>query len=367
VIEDRQPFEDQNAMSNAHSENSVTLVGQGGLADIYLLRASSGIEALITNYGGTVMSLRVPDARGAVDDIVLGHERPEDYVTASPYFGCLVGRYGNRIAKAKFSLDGTQYTLAANNGENSLHGGIKGFDKVVWAARPVQSDLGPALELRYLSKDGEEGFPGNLDVTARYTLTADRGLRLDFSATTDKKTIVNLTHHSYFNLAGKGDILGHKVFLNAKRFTPVDASLISTGELRPVEGTPFDFTTPTPIGARIDGDDEQLRFGGGYDHNWIIDKPFGKLGLLARVSEPTSGRTMEVLSTEPGTQLYTGNYLDGTITGKRGWRYTKRAALCIEPQHYPDTPNQPSFPPVVLVPGETYKNTILYKFSTTVP
>jgi aldose 1-epimerase len=345
----------------------VTLVGQGGLAGIYLLRASSGIEALITNYGGTVMSLRVPDTRGAMDDIVLGHERPEDYVTASPYFGCLVGRYGNRIAKAKFSLDGTQYTLAANNGENSLHGGIKGFDKVVWTARPVLSDLGPALELRYFSKDGEEGFPGNLDVTARYTLTADRGLRLDFSATTDRKTIVNLTHHSYFNLAGKGDILGHKVFLNAKRFTPVNAALISTGELRPVTGTPFDFTTPTAIGARIDGDDEQLRFGGGYDHNWVIDKPLGELGLLARVSEPTFGRTMEVLSTEPGTQLYTGNYLDGTITGKRGWRYTKRAALCIEPQHYPDTPNQPSFPPVVLVPGKTYKNTIIYKFSTTVP
>jgi len=354
-------------MSNADSENSVTLVSRGGLADVYRLRASSGIEALITNYGGTVMSLRVPDARGAMDDVVLGYDRPEDYVTASPYFGCLVGRYGNRIAKAKFSLDGTQYTLAANNGANSLHGGIKSFDKVVWTARPVQSDLGPALELHYLSKDGEEGFPGNLDVTARYTLTAERGLRLDFSATTDKKTIVNLTHHSYFNLAGKGDVLGHKVFINAKRFTPVDAGLIPTGELRPVSGTPFDFTTPTAIGTRIDNNDEQLRLGGGYDHNWIIDKPLGELGLVARVSEPTTGRTMEVLSTEPGTQLYTGNYLDGTITGKRGWCYTKRSALCFEPQHYPDTPNQPSFPPVVLAPGETYETTIIYKFSTTAP
>ena len=209
-------------MSNADSENSVTLVSRGGLADIYRLRAASGIEALITNYGGTVMSLRVPDAHGAMDDVVLGHERPEDYVTASPYFGCLVGRYGNRIAKAKFSLDGTPYTLAANDGENSLHGGIKSFDKVVWAARPLQSDLGPALELRYLSKDGEEGFPGNLDVTADYTLTADRGLRVDFSATTDKKTIVNLTHHSYFNLAGKGDVLDHEVFINASRTASVE-------------------------------------------------------------------------------------------------------------------------------------------------
>jgi aldose 1-epimerase len=362
VIEDRQLFEDQNAMSNANNENSVTLVDHGDFADIYLLRASAGMEALITNYGGTVMSLRAPDARGTLEDVVLGYDRPEDYAKVSPYFGCLVGRYGNRIAKARFSLDGKTYELAANNGENSLHGGIKGFDKVVWAARPMQSDLVPALELRYLSKDGEEGFPGNLDVTARYTLTADRGLRLDFSATTDKKTIVNLTHHSYFNLAGKGDVLGHEVFINAKRFTPVDATLIATGELRSVAGTPFDFTKPTAIGARIDGNDEQLRFGGGYDHNWVIDKPLGELGLLARVFEPTTRRTMEVLSTEPGTQLYTGNYLDGTITGKRGWRYTKRAAFCFEPQHYPDTPNQPTFPSVALAPGETYKSTIIYKF-----
>ena len=350
-------------MSNTDNENSVAIISRGGLADIYQLRASSGIEALITNYGGIVMSLRVPDARGVMGDVVLGHERPEDYVKASPYFGCLIGRYGNRIAKARFSLDGTEYQLAANNGENSLHGGIKSFDKVVWQACPVQSDLGPALELRYLSKDGEEGFPGNLDVTARYTLTADRGLRLDFSATTDKKTIVNLTHHSYFNFAGKGDILGHKVFLNGKRFTPVDASLIPTGELRPVAGTPFDFTSPTAIGTRIDADDEQIRHGGGYDHNWIIDKPLGELGLLARVSDPASGRTMEVLSTEPGTQFYSGNFLDGTITGKRGWCYTRRAGFCIEPQHYPDTPNQPAFPPAALVPGQVYKNTIIYKFS----
>ena len=350
-------------MNHETVENSVTLVERGESTETYLLR-SAGIEALITNYGGTVMSLRVPDARGVMGDVVLGYERARDYAKASPYFGCLVGRYGNRIAKARFALDGTVYQLAANNGENSLHGGIKGFDKVVWKARPMQSDLGPALELRYLSKDGEEGFPGNLDVTARYTLTEDRSLRLDFAATTDKKTIVNLTHHSYFNLAGRGDVLGHEVLLNAKHFTPVDASLIPTGELRPVVGTPFDFTTPTLIGARIDDDDQQLRLAGGYDHNWVIDKPLGELGLVARVFEPTCGRTMEVLSTEPGTQFYSGNFLDGTVTGKEGRRYQKRSGFCIEPQHFPDSPNQPSFPSTMLAPGEIYENTIIYRFST---
>jgi aldose 1-epimerase len=300
VIEDPATFEDWNIMSNKTVENSVNLVDRQGSAEIYLLRGSGGMEATITNYGGTVMSLKVPDVRGAIDDVVLGYDKVEDYAKASPYFGCLVGRYGNRIGKAKFSLDGKEYKLAANNGENSLHGGIKGFDKVEWKARPLQSELGPALELRYLSKDGEEGFPGNLDVTARYTLTADRALRIDFSATTDKKTIVNLTHHSYFNLAGKGDISGHEVFIKAKRFTPVTSSLIPTGELRPVAGTAFDFTKPTTVGARVDADDDQLRFGGGYDHNWIIDKALGELGLMARVYEPTSGRVMEVLVDRAG-------------------------------------------------------------------
>ena len=279
-------------MSHEGKEDAVILVERDEFAKTYLLRSRAGIEAVISNYGGTVMSLRVPNARGVLGDVVLGYERARDYAKASPYFGSLVGRYGNRIAKAQFALDGTTYQLAANDGANSLHGGIKGFDKVVWNARPVQSDLGPALELRYLSRDGEEGFPGNLDVTARYTLTADRALRLDFSATTDKKTVVNLTHHSYFNLAGLGDILGHEVLLNAKHFTPVDASLIPTGELRPVSGTPFDFTSPVAIGARIEADDPQLRLAGGYDHNWIVDKAPGELGWVARAHEPTSGRTM---------------------------------------------------------------------------
>jgi aldose 1-epimerase len=350
-------------MTDDKDKAGVRLVSKGNLGEIFSLRNRAGMEARIASYGGTVMSLAVADVRGHFDDVVLGHDNVEAYVEHSPYFGCLIGRYGNRIAKARFSLDGREYKLAQNNGPNSLHGGIKGFDKVVWTARPAASDLGPALDLSYLSKDGEEGFPGNLTVNARYTVTEDNGLRLDFTATTDARTIFNPTHHSYFNLAGKGDILGHEVLLNAKRFTPVDKTLIPTGELQPVAGTPFDFLTSTAIGARIDKDDEQLRMGGGYDHNWVIDKPLGELGLLARVCEAGSGRVMEVLSTEPGAQLYTGNYLDGSITGKRGWRYTKRSALCIEPQHFPDSPNHPGFPPVTLDPGQTFKSTILYKFS----
>ncbi len=349
-------------MANQQDEGSIQLVEEGRLGKVYLLQSPSGLQARIASYGGTVMSLRVPDARGQVEDVVLGYDRVEDYEKKSPYFGCLVGRYGNRIAKARFSLDGQEYALAANNGENCLHGGLRGFDKVVWQATPTTSEIGPALDLAYLSKDGEEGFPGNLNVTARYTLTHDGSLRIDFSAQTDKRTIVNLTHHSYFNLAGKGDVLKHEVFLNAKQFTPVNDSLIPIGELRPVAGTPFDFNRPMTIGARIDEDDEQLRFGAGYDHNWVIDKPLSQLGLVARVVEPTSGRVMEVYSTAPGTQFYTGNHLDGSITGKGGRTYQKRSAFCIEPQHYPDTPNQPAFPPVVLNPGATYTHTIVYKF-----
>ncbi len=349
-------------MANPKDKATVELVETQGDAQIYRLRNSAGMHARITNYGGIVMSLHVPDRKGNFEDVVLGYDKVADYAKASPYFGCLVGRYGNRIANARFTLDGREYQLAANNGPNSLHGGIKGFDKVLWTARPVPSELGPALELRYLSKHLEEGFPGNLDVVARYTLTNDNGLRIDFSATTDQTTIVNLTHHSYFNLAGHGDVLGHILFVNAAHFTPVDANLIPTGELRPVTGTPFDFRQPTAIGARIDAYDQQIKYGAGYDHNWVVAKPAGELGLLARVLESGSGRAMEVLSTEPGTQVYTGNYLDGTIVGKGGWRYQKRCAFCIEPQHYPDTPNQPSFPSVVLKPGETYKTTIIYRF-----
>jgi aldose 1-epimerase len=335
----------------------------GQTVDLYTLRNDKGAEARIMTYGGIVLSLRVPDRKGQSGDVVLGYDKLDDYVKNNPYFGAMIGRYGNRIGGAKFTLDGTAYTLAANNGANSLHGGLKGFDKRVWSAIPRVGPDGPQLILSYVSPDGEEGFPGNLRVIATYTLMRDNGLRLEYTATTDKDTIVNLTQHSYFNLAGKGDILGHVVMIAADRYTPVDATLIPTGELAPVEGTPFDFRTPTAIGARINEDNQQLKFGGGYDHNWVINKKPGKLGLMARVTEPESGRVMEVWSTEPGLQFYSGNFLDGTITGKGGWVYQHRAAFVMEPQHYPDSPNKPQFPSVELQPGQVYRNTIIYRFS----
>jgi aldose 1-epimerase len=275
-----------------------------------------------------------------------------------------VGRYGNRIAKGKFDLNGQTYTLAQNNGENCLHGGVKSFDKVLWKARALSRKDGPALELTYFSKDGEEGFPGNLTVKAIYSLTPDNALKLEFSATTDKDTHCNLTHHSYFNLAGKGDVLGYELYINAEKMTPVSASLIPTGELRPVAGTPFDFTKPTPIGARIDQEDEQLKHGAGYDHNWVLKKERkGRLSLAATAFDPSTGRFLEAFTTEPGVQCYTGNYLDGSITGKNGQVYNRRSGFCLEPQHFPDTPNQPTFPSTVLKPGETYRHTLMYKFS----
>jgi aldose 1-epimerase len=334
----------------------------GTPVEIYTLRNDKGCEARIMTYGGIVVSLKVPDKNGNFGDVVLGYDKLDDYVKNNPFFGALVGRYGNRIAKGKFTLDGHEYTLALNNAPNNLHGGPVGFDKRVWKAATLLTADGPALQLNYLSKDGEEGFPGNLKVTATYTLTADNGLLLNYTATTDKATLCNLTQHSYFNLAGKGDVLNDLVYINADKFTPVDKTLIPTGELKPVEGTPFDFRKPTAVGARINADDEQIKFGSGYDHNWVINKPLGKLGLVARVTDPTTGRVMEVLSTEPGVQFYTGNYLDN-ITGKGGWVYQKRNGLCFEPQHYPDSPNHPQFPSAELKPGETYHNTIIYKFS----
>lgn len=340
---------------------------EGTPVELYTLRNTKGMEANITNYGGIVVSLKVPDRTGRFGDVVLGFDTlaaylSPEYAKSNPYFGALIGRYGNRIGKARFSLGGKEYMLAANNGVNHLHGGVKGYDKVVWQARSLPGEE-PALELRYLSKDGEEGYPGTLDIKAVYTLTNDNGLKVDFTATTDKETVVNLTHHSYFNLAGRGDILSHEVMINADKTTPVDSGLIPTGELRPVKGTPFDFTTPTAIGARIGQDDEQLKFGKGYDHNWVINKNEGELALMARVYEPTSGRVLEVLSTEPALQFYSGNFLDGSLTGKGGWVYQFRNGFCMEPQHYPDSPNKPKFPSTVLKPGETYRNTIIYRFS----
>jgi aldose 1-epimerase len=286
------------------------------------------------------------------------------YVKGCPYFGALIGRYGNRIGGAKFTLEGHTYTLATNNAANSLHGGLKGFDKVVWTAKPSVGIHGPQLVLAYLSRDGEEGFPGNLEVTAIYTLTDNNELKLEFAATTDKPTVVNLTHHTYFNLAGQGtgDVLGHLVQINADQTTPVDSGLITTGTFADVTGTPFDFRTPTAIGARINDPDKVLQYGPGYDHNWVINKPLGQFGLQARVVEPTSGRVLEVWSDEPGLQFYAGNFLDGTLTGKGGKVYQRRTGFCMEPQHFPDSPNKANFPSVELKPGQTYHNKIVYKF-----
>lgn len=343
----------------------------GTLADgtpiqIYTLRNAKGAEARICNYGGIVVSLKVPDNTGKLVDVVLGYDNLDGYVAKTPYFGALIGRYGNRIGGAKFTLDGATYTLAANDGANTLHGGVKGFDKVVWAAKPMVTSAGQALQLTYLSRDGEEGYPGNLSVTALYTLTRDNALEVQFKATTDKATVANLTHHSYFNLSGGGTILDHLCYINADKTTPVDKGLIPTGEILPVDGTPFDFRTPTAIGARIDNPDTVLQYGPGYDHNWVINqKKPGQLTLQARVSSPRTGIVMEVLSDEPALQFYAGNFLDGTIIGKGGVAYQKRTGFCMEPQHYPDSPNKPGFPSTVLRPGQVFKNTIIYKFSTT--
>jgi aldose 1-epimerase len=337
---------------------------------LYTLRNKNGMEARILNYGGIIQSLIVPDKNGKLGDVVLGYDTLDGYLTNSPYFGAMIGRYGNRIAGGRFTLDGVSYQLATNNVPNSLHGGVRGFDKVIWQVTPGHSDIGQTLELAYVSHDGEEGYPGTLTVKAVYTLTDDNSLSLEFTATDDKDTIVNLTGHTYFNLAGHGDILGHVVYIKAGKFTPVDSTLIPTGELAPVAGTPFDFLTPTAIGARIGEDNEQLKFGGGYDHNWVLDNyhnwvgnnPMDKLSLDARVTEPTTGRVLEIWSTEPGLQFYSGNFLDGTITGKGGQVYPHRGAFAMEPQHFPDSPNHPNFPTTELKPGEIYHNTIIYKF-----
>ncbi len=357
-------------MSNS-SKGTITKADFGKMPDgtpieIYTLRNAKGMEATIMTYGGIVTSLKVPDKNGKFDDVVLGYDNLDGYLTNSPFFGALIGRYGNRIAKGKFTLDGVEYTLATNNAPNHLHGGVKGFDKVVWTVAEAEvGEDGPELELTYLSKDGEEGYPGNLQVEATYTLTEDNALQIKFKATTDKDTVVNLTHHSYFNLAGHGNVLGHVVQINADKFTPVDATLIPTGELAPVAGTPFDFRAPTPIGLHInDTNNEQIKFAGGYDDNWVLNKKPDELSLAARVYEPGSRRTLEVWTTSPGLQFYTGNFLDGSITGKGGRVYQFRDAFCMEPQHFPDSPNHPDFPTTELKPGETYHNTIIYKFAT---
>lgn len=331
----------------------------------YTLRNANGTEMSVINYGGIITSLKTIDKQGQFADIVLGYDSLSSYIKSSPFFGALIGRYGNRIAKGKFTLDGTSYNLATNNDLNHLHGGVKGFDKVFWNIEVLPDSA--SLKLTYTSADGEEGYPGNLTTEVVYTLTDADELKIDYNASTDKKTIVNLTQHTYFNLTGDAnqDILNHQLMMDAPQLVPVDKTLIPTGELTSVTNTPFDFNTLTPIGARINQDDEQLKFGKGYDHCWVLNKYDGKtLRKIAELYEPNSGRVVEVSTTEPGIQLYSGNFLDGTLIGKSGVVYKHRSGLCLETQHYPDSPNKPSFPSVVLNPGETYTTTTVYTFLT---
>jgi aldose 1-epimerase len=334
---------------------------------LYTLKNESGMTVRVTNYGAIITSIIVPDRNGKQADVALGYDRVEDYINAvdKPYFGAVVGRYGNRIAKGEFTLDGEAYSLLQNNGENHLHGGAIGFDKVVWAVDEYVE--GKSLTLSYLAKDKEEGYPGNLELIIVYTLADDNSLVVDYHATTDKATPINVTQHTYFNLKGEGQgtILDHKLMLNAKTFTPVDESLIPTGEMPAVAGTPFDFTTAKAIGRDIDQQNEQLVFGLGYDHNWILNKDGkeGELSLAAQVHEPSSGRVMEIYTTEPGIQFYCGNFLDGRLKGKSGKPYVHRGGFCLETQHFPDSPNQPNFPSTILKPGETYESKTVFKFS----
>lgn len=356
------------AASRVTSAPFGTLPG-GEQASVYTLTNASGMTVRVTDYGGIILSIDAPDREGDVQDVTLGFDTLDGYLGESPYFGALIGRYGNRIARGRFSLDGQDYMLAVNNGPNALHGGEKGFDKVLWHAEPFQTDTTSGVVFTRTSPDMEEGYPGNLDVRVTYTLTDANALVFDYTATTDKATPVNLTQHTYFNLAGPGhDILGHELTLNADRFTPVDETLIPTGELRAVEGTPFDFRTPHAIGERIGADDAQLRFGGGYDHNFVLNaggEVYGdSLRFAARLHDPSSGRVMEVFTTEPGIQFYSGNFLDGTLTGKDGQVYAYRTGLALETQHFPDSPNQSAFPSTILRPGETYRSRTAYVFST---
>lgn len=332
---------------------------------LYTLTNAAGIRMAVTSYGARVVSLSVPDRQGRMEDVVLGYETLDEYLHDSPYFGAPCGRYANRIAHGKFTLDGAGYELAANNGPNHLHGGITGYDKRIWEVAEKHSPEGDALSFHLVSPDGEEGYPGTLDVVMTYTLTPDNTFRIDYKATTDKPTVINLTHHSYFNLAGQGNgkILDHELMIAAAAFTPTDATSIPTGELRPVAGTPMDFRQPTRIGARIGADYEPLVFGRGYDHNWCLDGQAGKLRQAAKLKDPASGRTMEVWTTEPGIQVYTGNWIAEGLKGKNGRSYGERAGVALETQHYPDSPNKTAFPSTVLRPGQVYSQTTLYKFA----
>jgi aldose 1-epimerase len=333
---------------------------EGDTVKVFTLTDGKGMEAKLITWGATLISLKVPDKNGTSEDVTLGYDNLDGYYNCTSYIGASIGRYANRIAKGKFKLDGKEYTLATNNGPNHLHGGIKGFHKVLWKASSFKTADSVGVTLTYFSKDGEEGFPGNMTVTNIFSLKADKSLTNIISATSDKKTVCTFTHHSYFNLTGdaKSDILGHELEIFADNYTPVDATLIPTGEIVPVKGTPFDFTTPNTIGSRI------AQVEGGYDHNFVLNKEGSELSLAARVYEPQSGRVMEVYGTEPAIQFYSGNFLDGSITGKKGKVYEKHYAFCLEPEHFPDSPNQPKFPSTVLNPGETHSNVMVFKFST---
>ena len=347
---------------NIVKEDSFKGVLNGKPTGLYTLRNKNGLAAQVTNYGAIIVSIFAPDRKGNFTDVVQGYDNIADYINMnSPYMGAICGRCANRIASGKFTLGGKEFTLAVNNGPNHLHGGIKGFSKVVWHVVDASAS---AVKMEYFSADGEEGYPGNLKTSVTYTLTDANELRIDFSATTDKTTVVNLAGHTYFNMAGEGagSIYDHELMINGRFFTPTDETNIPTGEIIAVSGTPFDFTSPKKIGEDIDKDNEQLRYGAGYDHNWVLDHPAGAPGLAAAVSDPLSGRTLEVFTTQPGLQLYTANWIDNE-KGKFGKRYGKRWAYALETQHFPDAVNKPHFPSAVLYPGEEYRQTCMYRFS----
>jgi aldose 1-epimerase len=336
----------------------------GEAVDLYLLVNARGAQARIANYGGILVSLRIPDEAGVLNEVVLGYADLAGYLANKPYFGALVGRYANRIGGARFVLDDVEYRLAANDGAHHLHGGVRGFDKALWQAAASVSAAGPVLKLRYVSADGEEGYPGSLDVAVTYTLTEENGLRIDYEAQTDRATVLNLSHHSYFNLrdAGASPILDHRLQINADRYTPVDAGLIPTGAIAAVHNTPLDFKRPQRIGAQIEHDHEQLRLAGGYDHNFVLNGRPGELKFAARAIAPDTGRAMEVHTTQPGLQFYSGNFLDGSAIGRGGTAYRKRHGFCLETQHFPDSPNRSHFPSTRLGPGDVYRHATVYKF-----